>query len=115
MIFYIYRRFFLKSVLPIANELREEIDRRVEAAPLNESVVLLDEAQAQVENLMNSTTYPNFLKSDTYLQYVRVIINLRYRYTVVIKCRLSNCVSWSRAVYAHHKFNIATFLISGII
>lgn len=75
MIFYICRRFFLKPVLPIANELREEIDRRVEAAPLNESVVLLDEAQAQVENLMNSTTYPSFLKSDTYVQYVRVIIN----------------------------------------
>ena len=32
---------------------------------------MFDEAQQEVELLINETTYPNFLRSDTYLQYVQ--------------------------------------------
>lgn len=39
---------------------------------LEPPITLFDEAQAQIESLINKTTYPNFLKSDVYLQYVQV-------------------------------------------
>lgn len=41
-------------------------------------VTLFNEAQAQVENLISNTTYPNFLKSDMYLQFVQVNIYLNF-------------------------------------
>lgn len=69
----IFRRYFLKSALPIADELRREVARRVKSMPMLEPpVAIFDEAQTQVETLINNTTYPNFLKSDMYLQYVQV-------------------------------------------
>jgi axin 1 len=36
---------------------------------------VFDGVQAAVENLINETTYPNFLKSDMYLQHVQVMQN----------------------------------------
>jgi hypothetical protein len=39
---------------------------------LEPPITLFDEAQAQIECLINKTTYPNFLKSDVYLQYLQV-------------------------------------------
>ncbi|KRT81696.1 hypothetical protein AMK59_5721, partial [Oryctes borbonicus] len=72
----IFKRFFLKSALPIADELRREVGRTVKSCPPSElSVALFDEAQVQVENLINNTTYPNFLKSDMYLYYVQSVHN----------------------------------------
>lgn len=69
-----FRRFFLKSALPIADELRREVGRIVKSSPsLEPPVGLFDEAQAQVESLISNTTYPNFLKSDMYLHYIQVI------------------------------------------
>lgn len=70
---YFSRRFFSKSALPIADELRKEVGKRVKSNPnLEPPVQLFDEAQTQIEYLINNTTYPNFLKSDMYLQYVQV-------------------------------------------
>ncbi|GJQ72265.1 hypothetical protein Trydic_g3356 [Trypoxylus dichotomus] len=72
----IYKRFFLKSDLPIADELRRELGRTVKSCTPSElSVALFDDAQVQVENLINNTTYPNFLKSDMYLHYVQSVPN----------------------------------------
>ena len=36
---------------------------------------VFDGVQAEVENLINETTYPNFLKSDMYLQHVQAMQN----------------------------------------
>lgn len=69
----IFRRFV--SALPIADELRREVGKAVKTSPLSESsVALFDEAQLQIETLINNTTYPNFLKSDMYLHYVQVSV-----------------------------------------
>ncbi|XP_049823541.1 axin-1 isoform X2 [Aethina tumida] len=67
----IYRNFFVKSSLPISEELRHEIGLSVKSnACLEPPVTLFDKAQAQVEHVINTTTYPNFLKSDLYLQHL---------------------------------------------
>ncbi|XP_031353608.1 axin isoform X2 [Photinus pyralis] len=68
----IYRRFFLKSALPIKDELRREVGRCVKSSSnFDPPVALFDEAQKQVEALISETTYPNFLKSEMYLSYIR--------------------------------------------
>ncbi|XP_025829569.1 axin-1 isoform X2 [Agrilus planipennis] len=72
----IYKRFFLKSSLPISEELRREVARQVKSSSsLNAPVALFDEAQAQVESLISKTTYPNFLKSEIYLHHVQTVQN----------------------------------------
>lgn len=56
--------------------MRREVGRRVKSSPILEPpVALFDEAQTQVETLINNTTYPNFLKSDMYLHYIQVCEN----------------------------------------
>ncbi|XP_060521598.1 axin-1 isoform X2 [Cylas formicarius] len=67
----IYKKFFVKSALPISEELRREIGINVKSSQcLEPPVTLFDDAQAQVERLIVNTTYPNFIKSDVYLQYL---------------------------------------------
>ncbi|XP_030757670.1 axin isoform X2 [Sitophilus oryzae] len=67
----IYRQYFVKSALPISDELRREIGELFKSSQcLEPPVTLYDKAQAQIENLIVTTTYPNFLKSDMYLQYL---------------------------------------------
>jgi axin 1 len=65
----IYRRFFLKSQLTIPEEVMKEADRRVKEGRADQKV--FDIVQLEVERLINETTYPNFLQSDVYLQYVQ--------------------------------------------
>ncbi|KAG7187893.1 hypothetical protein KM043_013862 [Ampulex compressa] len=65
----IYRKFFLKSQLAIPEDLRKEANRRVKEGRVDEKV--FDAVQAAVGQLINETTYPNFLRSDMYLQYVQ--------------------------------------------
>lgn len=63
----------MKSALPISEELRKEVGRQVkETQGTNQQENVFDLAQSDVERLINNTTYPNFLKSDMYLQYVQV-------------------------------------------
>ncbi|XP_019762013.2 axin isoform X1 [Dendroctonus ponderosae] len=67
----IYRKFILKYTLPIPEDVREKIGDIVKSSEcLYPPVTLYDSVQAQIENLLLTTTYPNFLKSDMYLQYV---------------------------------------------
>jgi axin 1 len=72
---FISRRFFLKTQLAIPDELRKEVNRHIKEG--RELLVgdVFDGVQAEVENLINETTYPNFLKSDMYLQHVQVMQN----------------------------------------
>ncbi|XP_046143749.1 axin isoform X2 [Osmia bicornis bicornis] len=65
----IYRKFFLKSQLAIPEDVRKEANRRVKEGRADERV--FDGVQLEVERLINETTYPNFLRSDMYLQYVQ--------------------------------------------
>lgn len=69
----IYRKFFLKSALPIEEEVRRKIGESVKDTQcFQQPVTVFDEAQTQIGNLISNTTYPNFLKSDVYLQYIQV-------------------------------------------
>ncbi|XP_018343014.1 PREDICTED: axin isoform X3 [Trachymyrmex septentrionalis] len=65
----IYRRFFLKSQLSIPEDVMKEADRRVKEGRADHKV--FDIVQLEVERLINETTYPNFLQSDVYLQYIQ--------------------------------------------
>lgn len=79
----LFRTFFVKSALPIDEELRKEIAKNIKSSQcLEPPVTLFDEAQAKVEQLIAETTYPNFLKSDMYLQCLEVctMINIFDKY-----------------------------------
>lgn len=70
-----FRKFILKYSLPIPEDVREKIGDIVKSSEcLYPPVTLYDSVQAQIENLLLTTTYPSFLKSDMYLQYVEVKI-----------------------------------------
>ncbi|XP_048507486.1 axin isoform X2 [Athalia rosae] len=69
----IYRRFFLNSQLPVPEDVRKEANRRVKEGRVDGKV--FDNVQIEVERLINETTYPNFLKSEMYLQYVQCYQN----------------------------------------
>ncbi|XP_063916138.1 axin isoform X2 [Zophobas morio] len=72
----IYKRYFLKYALPIDDELRKQIMKKLKSPQcLEPPITLFDEAQAQIESLISKTTYPNFLKSDVYLQYIQSVEN----------------------------------------
>ncbi|KAK9508770.1 hypothetical protein O3M35_006249 [Rhynocoris fuscipes] len=68
----IYRHYFLKSQLGIEENLRKNVHKRMkECGRSMPDVTIFDEAQRQVESIIRETTYPNFLKSEVYLEYVR--------------------------------------------
>ncbi|XP_069697428.1 axin isoform X2 [Periplaneta americana] len=71
----IYRRFFLKTQLAIPEELRKEVNRRIKEGKDLLDGDVFDGVQTEVEHLINETTYPNFLKSDMYLQHVQAMQN----------------------------------------
>lgn len=67
----------MKSVLPVSEDLRKEISKQVkELKPDQPNINLFDAAQREIERLINTTTYPNFLNSDIYLQYVQSVQNV---------------------------------------
>nr|CAD7441682.1 unnamed protein product [Timema bartmani] len=68
----IFRSFFLKAQLAISEPLRREVNRRIKEGGRDLGLAgdVFDAVQVEVENLINDTTYPNFLKSDLYLQHV---------------------------------------------
>ncbi|XP_059476369.1 axin-1 isoform X2 [Neocloeon triangulifer] len=71
----IHKRYF-KAATPIkVNEgLRKEVHRKVREVSKGEMPPdrrLFDDAQKQVEIFINDTAYPEFLRSETYLQHVR--------------------------------------------
>lgn len=54
-------------------DVRKEAIRRVKEGRVDGKV--FDNVQMEVERLINETTYPNFLKSEMYLQYVQCYQN----------------------------------------
>lgn len=65
-------RFLRKSQLYVP----EDIKRTVKAGLKDEFILtpdLYDQMQQDVEKIINETTYPNFLQSELYLQYIREI------------------------------------------
>ncbi|XP_044732695.1 axin isoform X2 [Chrysoperla carnea] len=67
----IYRRYFTKAQLPIDDQMRRDVAHKYKMAAPHMLADLFDVAQNHVETLMRQTTYPNFLKSDIYLDYVQ--------------------------------------------
>lgn len=68
----IYRRYFTKTQLPVDDQMRRDVANKYKLAAPHMLADLFDVAQNHVETLMRQTTYPNFLKSDIYLDYVQV-------------------------------------------
>lgn len=67
----------MKSVLPVSEEVRREVGKQVKELRQDyPNINLFDAAQKDVERLISNTTYPNFLNSDKYLQYVQSIQNV---------------------------------------
>lgn len=70
----INRKYLQKSQLAIPDDLRKDVNRRVkEGRDLHRGI--FDAVQGAVEQLISQTTYPNFLKSDLYLQHVQSMQN----------------------------------------
>lgn len=68
----LYRRYLTQ--LGISEELRKSVNRRIkDGSDLN--CELFTETQREVERIITDTTYPNFLKSDIYLEHVRTMQN----------------------------------------
>lgn len=103
----INRRFFVKSTLPISEEIRRDVGRHVKETQgsdqRQESV--FDVAQAEVERLINNTTYSNFLKSDMYLHYVQVSTATVLTHIYMCICIVYTISNQSASVlgYAKHR------------
>lgn len=66
-----FRRFITSPALAIREDLRREVTSRIRDNYFDKGV--FDSVQAEIGNRIMKTTYPNFLKSDIYLNYVRQI------------------------------------------
>ncbi|KAL3273078.1 hypothetical protein HHI36_014533 [Cryptolaemus montrouzieri] len=70
----IFSIFVQSPLLPIKETLRTQISAILNSDdPLDIPVTIFDEAQLQVENEINATTYPNFLQSEIYLQCLQAV------------------------------------------
>ncbi|KAF4522834.1 hypothetical protein B566_EDAN008096, partial [Ephemera danica] len=73
----IHKRYFKASnSLKVSEALRREVHRRVREVTRGEGPPdrrLFDEAQKQVEIFLNNTAYPEFLRSELYVQHVRAM------------------------------------------
>ena len=66
----IYRKYIKGERLSLKAEIRKDIaDKLARKEGLNQNI--FDEAQTDIENSIRNDTYPLFLKSDLYLQYVQ--------------------------------------------
>ena len=66
----IYRKYLKGDLLTLSPEARKCISERILRAEHADQSIF-DEAQLEVENSMRNDTYPLFLKSDLYVQYVQ--------------------------------------------
>lgn len=65
------RKYLQKSQFAIPDDLRKEVNRRVKEGKELLHPGVFDDVQIAVEKLISHTTYPNFLKSELYLQHVQ--------------------------------------------
>ncbi|XP_024084321.1 axin isoform X3 [Cimex lectularius] len=72
----IYRRFFIKTqLMGISESHRKAVHRRLKDSNSICDKSVFDSTQAQIEALITETTYPNFLKSELYLNHVQSMQN----------------------------------------
>ena len=64
----IYKRYIKSDKLNIGLEFTKPISKRIKTEDIDSYI--FDHAQAKVERIMREETYPVFLKSDLYVQYV---------------------------------------------
>jgi axin 1 len=64
-------RFLKKSQLPIPENIRQTVKIGLKDKNFVLTPDLFDQMQQDVEKIINETTYPNFLQSEMYLQYVQ--------------------------------------------
>ncbi len=65
----IYRKYLKGDLLNLSANIKKNIVAHLKADEIDQSI--FDEAQSEVENSMRNDTYPLFLKSDIYVQYVQ--------------------------------------------
>lgn len=65
----------MKTQLPFSETLRKSLLCKFKKLDVPLSVSVFDQAQQEVEKLINETSYPNFLRSDVYVSYVRSMQN----------------------------------------
>lgn len=65
----IHRKFITTTHLGVKEDLRREVTARMRDGFIDQGI--FDAAQNDVGQRINQTTYPNFLKSDIYLNYVQ--------------------------------------------
>ncbi|KAK6624205.1 hypothetical protein RUM44_011064 [Polyplax serrata] len=65
----IYMKFILSPTLPIREDMRREVMTRIRENVFDKGV--FDSVQADIGKRITATTYPNFLKSDIYLNYLQ--------------------------------------------
>lgn len=64
-------RFLKKSQLPMPEEIRRTLKIGLKDENFVLTPDLFDQMQQDIEKIINETTYPNFLQSEMYLQYVQ--------------------------------------------
>jgi axin 1 len=64
-------RFLKKSELPVPEDIRQAVKAGLKDKNFILTPDLFDQMQQDVERIINETTYPNFLQSEMYLQYVQ--------------------------------------------
>ncbi|CRK99467.1 CLUMA_CG012685, isoform A [Clunio marinus] len=65
------RKFKMSDLSQIPDDIRQNIKRSQKDSSFILTPDLFDQMQKDVEQVINATTYPNFLQSDMYLQYVQ--------------------------------------------
>ena len=63
------RKFILSPTLPIREDMRREVMTRIRENVFDKGV--FDSVQTEIGKRITATTYPNFLKSDIYLNYLQ--------------------------------------------
>lgn len=64
-------RFLKKSQLPVPEDIRQTVKTGLKDKNFVLTPDLFDQMQQDVERIINETTYPNFLQSEMYLEYVQ--------------------------------------------
>ena len=69
----IYRKYIKGDLLPsLAPEMKRKIYERIRVTDCSSDLIsIFDDAQAEVERCMRNDSYPLFLKSDLYVQYIQ--------------------------------------------
>ncbi|XP_013791749.1 axin-1-like [Limulus polyphemus] len=68
----IYKKFIRSRLVEIKSEIKEEIASKI-GNKMGLDQTIFDNAQKNIEDIMTRTTYPNFLKSELYLEQIQLV------------------------------------------